>query len=134
MIFWIFHCLSPRVWLLLKRQIHQIVIANMLPNGPLDTVCNHVFKDVKVKKYGWLTMHICLQTSFDGENSLRQWSTSPSCVEHHWQTGEVTRLQWCRSLLVGITLCIQSQGKCCTLVEIDDFQIQSQLSLSFNSL
>jgi len=115
MIFWVFHCLPPRVWSFLKHQIHQIVLANMLLKVPLDIVCNHVFKDVKPKKYGWLTLDICFQTSFDGTQSLRQWNTSSSCVKHHWHIGEVIKFQWCRSLLVGITLCIQSQGKCCTL-------------------
>jgi len=74
--FWVFCCLSPRVWLFLKYQIHQIAIANKLPKGLLDIVCNHVFMVVKLNKYEWLKLHICYQNSFDEAQSLRQWSTS----------------------------------------------------------
>jgi len=39
---------------------------NTLPKCPLDIICNHVFKDVKLKKYELLTLHVSYQTSFDG--------------------------------------------------------------------
>ena len=71
--FWIFHYLFARVWLFLKHKIHQTAIANMLLKNHLDKVCNYVFKDVKLKKNGWLTLHMCCQ---DGVQSLKQWNTS----------------------------------------------------------